>query len=130
MTRWAGPYRLTLVAAPMAVWALHFVLVYSLAGLGCEHGWHLRNMVAANPLTWSLILATVVALGLLAGIGWHAWRSWRVQRDRSEDGDGDGDGTLARRQRFMSLATAVLALLAAIAVSMTAIPVFMLPPCL
>lgn len=125
MRRPRCPDRLLDLAAPMAVWALHLVVVYSLVGLGCEHGWHLRRVVGLPLLTGSLLLATAAALGLVAWLGWRAWRCWRILPRTGDPAD-----PVQRRQRFIGIATAALALLAFVAVTFTATPIFMLPPCL
>lgn len=139
MMRRIGPFRLVGMAAPMAVWALHFVLVYSLVGLGCEEGWHLRRIAGLGVptpslLTWSLLLATVTSLGVIAWLGARAWRGWRSlpvagEPAASEPAAAESADALQRRHRFMSLATTIMALLAAIAVVFTTTPVFMLPSC-
>ncbi|MDQ3618081.1 MAG: hypothetical protein M3374_05115 [Pseudomonadota bacterium] len=154
MTRRLGPYRLTGVATPMAVWALHFVVVYSLVGLGCEHGWHLQRVSGLSLLGWTLLLATLVALGAIAWLGKRAWRGWNGAGDlsphnASENGVPQNGASrihparhapaphdppsaadaLHRRQRFLSMATALLAMLAFIAVVFAAVPMFMLPSC-
>lgn len=121
MTRSIGPFRLVGMAAPMSIWALHFVLVYSLAGLGCEEGWHLRRTWGLSHLTWTLLVSTVAALGLIARLGWRARRSLRAAAEPAD--------AVQRRHRFMGRATAILAVLGAIAVVFTATPVFMLPSC-
>lgn len=118
------PYPLSALAAPMAVWAVHFVVVYSLAGLACERGLFLRRVAMLPGLTWILALVAAAALALIAWLGWHAWRRWRALRMRA-----DTATPSQPRERFMRLITALLALLAFIAVVFTATPVFLLPPC-
>ena len=119
-------YPLSALAAPMAVWAVHFVVVYSLVGLGCERGLLLQRVAALPMLSWNLMLVTAAALALIAWLGWHALRRWRALRNR---GDAATPPPPAPHERFMRLATALLALLAFIAVAFTATPVFMLRPC-
>lgn len=124
MLRRERPYPLSALAAPMAVWALYFVVAYSLVGLGCERGLFLRRLATLPALSWILMLTTAAALALIAWLGWHALRRWRELRDR-----GDTPTRPQPRERFMRLATALLTLLAFIAVVFTAVPVFMVPPC-
>ena len=64
--RWDRHYPLAAVAAPMAVWAAHFVVVYSLAGLGCEQGWNVPRIAMLPSLRWILLLVTAAALALIA----------------------------------------------------------------
>ena len=51
-----GPWRLTGMATPLVLWALHFVAVYSMQGLACAEDWQ-RQRAAAAP----------VAAGVAAG---------------------------------------------------------------
>lgn len=124
MSRWLDPDRLTTAVAPMGIWALHFVVAYSLVGLGCAEGWNRRQFAGTNWLSGWLVLLTFAALAGIAVMGWRAWRRWR----RLSDAD-DALGPLQRRRSFLALAATILAVLAAIAVVFTATPVFMLPPC-
>jgi len=118
------PYPLSALAAPMAVWAMHFVVVYSLVGLACERGLLLQRVATLPVLSWVLMLVTAVALALIGWLGWHALRRWRALRTR------DDTATPSQpHERFMRLVTALLALLAFNAVVFTTTPVFMLPPC-
>lgn len=115
-------YPLVAVALPMAVWALHFVVVYSLVGLGCERGVLLQPVAMLPLLSWVLVLVTLLALATIAWLGWRAWRRWNQlgaqQASRAQP-----------RERFMRVVTLLLSLLAFIAVVFTAIPMFVLPPC-
>ena len=116
------PYPLSALAAPMAVWAVHFVVVYSLVGLACDRGLLLRRVATLPLLTWILALLTVAALALIAWLGWNALHRWRVLRASAS--------TLGpSHEAFLRLATALLAMLAFIAVVFTATPMPMLPPC-
>ena len=117
------PYPLSALAAPMAMWAVYFVVVYSLVGLACERTLLLRRVAMLPVLTWILALLTVTALAMIAWLGWNALHHWRVLRANA------GTAPPQSREAFMRLATALLALLALIAVVFTATPVFMLPPC-
>lgn len=127
-TRRLSPhYPLVAVAMPMAVWALHFVVVYSLVGLGCERDVLLQRFVTLPLLTWVLLMVSLAALILIAWLGWRAWRIWNAL-----DANRSIAGTAPRvqpRERFMRLATALLAMLAFIAVVFTATPILMLQPC-
>ena len=118
------PYPLSALAAPMAVWAVHFVVVYSLVGLACERGLLLRSVAMLPVLTWILALLTVAALATIAWLGWNALHRWRMLRASAGT-----PATPRSSEAFMRLATALLALLAFIAVVFTATPIPMLPPC-
>lgn len=109
-----APWRLTGMAAPMAVWALHFVLVYSVQGVACAEGW---NPSAAR---WTMLGSTVLALAAIAWLGLRARRAVA---------DAHAQDAAAGRRRFAALATALLSLLAAVAVLFTTVPILLLPPC-
>lgn len=116
-----GPYRLTGIAAPLAVWALHFVLVYAMQGLACAQGWQRAPWAGREAVFWWLLLATLAAAVAIACLGLRAWRGWRAERSALDEGAG--------RRRFaarLALASAALALLA---VAFTATPIFLLPTC-
>lgn len=119
---WLAPTRLTGLAAPMALWALHFVAAYSLVGLGCEEGWDQQRTLGLSALVWSLLAITVAALALIALLGLRGWQARVASGNAADPGQ--------RRRRFLASATALLAILATIAVLFTAVPVFLLPPCL
>lgn len=120
------PYPLSALAAPMAVWAVHFVVVYSLVGLACERALLLRRVAMLPVLTWLLALLTITALGMITVLGWSALHRWRRLQASASAGTPDPSHS---HEAFMRLATALLALLALIAVVFTATPVFLLPPC-
>lgn len=109
-----APWRLLGIAAPMAVWALHFVAAYGLQGLACARGWD-RQAASAT-----LLALAVPALVAVAWLGLRAWRTARAERE---------DRAAGRRRRFAALATALLSLLAAGAMVFTTVPVALLPPC-
>lgn len=117
------PFRLIGIAAPLTVWALHFVAVYSLQGVACaEHV--LRQRVAGAELaTWLLIALTLAAYAGIAALGVQAWRAWRPLRRLPQPDAAE------RRHRFVAAATGLSAMLAVIAVTFTTVPVLMLPPC-
>ncbi|AKC85430.1 hypothetical protein [Pseudoxanthomonas suwonensis] len=114
MAGWLAPWRLTGMAAPMAVWALHFVLVYSVQGLACAEGW---NQPGAR---WTMLGSTVLALLAIAWLGLRARRAAAAA---------DAPDAAVRRRRFTALATALLSLLAAVAVLFTTVPILLLSPC-
>lgn len=118
-----SPYRLTGVAAPMAVWALHLVVVYSLQGVVCGEALDNRPIAGLSPLAWAVLGLTVASL---AGLGWMALRAWRGWR--AGNADRSAPATAARR-RFLSAITAALCVLSAVAVLFTTIPVLLLPGC-
>ncbi|GHA79240.1 hypothetical protein [Cognatilysobacter bugurensis] len=127
MTRLA-PSRLAGMAAPMVVWAVHFVLVYSLTGLACADAWKATEWLGVRRLIWALLLWSAVALALIAWLGQRARRmQHRIARD-IEAAD-DARRRELERQCFAARMTSLLALLAAVAVAFTAVPMFVLPDC-
>lgn len=119
---WIRPDRLVGMTAPMLLWALHFVLVYSLAGVGCEHDWYRATLLGTNRLSLLLVVATIAALVPIALLGWRALRWHR-------HGTSAADASLPRHGRFLVRVTLALSVLAAIAVLFTATPILLLPPC-
>lgn len=118
-----GPHRLTGIAAPLAVWALHFLAVYVMHALACAEGWQRARVGGLEMVIWWLLLATALAI---AAIVWLGLRARRVRRHAPPAGNADTD---ARRRRFTATLTAATALLALIAVAFTALPILLLPPC-
>lgn len=119
-----GNYRSLLgVISGMIVWAIWFVTVYALGGIGCDAGWNEIDLPVGNALSMAMLLSTVLALAL---IGWCAIRGYRGWRHPHDEISGE-----EARQRlcFMGLIMLVVSLLAAVGTVMIAIPIFMLEPC-
>ena len=114
MARFASPSTLAGIAAPMAVWAVHFVVLYSLQGLACGEGWGQRGA------SWAMVGLTVPALAVIAWLGLRALRAARAA---------GAAGPAARRARFAAQAAALCAVLATVAVLFTVVPVLLLPAC-
>jgi hypothetical protein len=93
----------------MIVWALWFVLVYSLTGIGCRAGWN----------------HSTLALALIGWLGWMGYSSWR----QAQAGASRGGQDALQRRRFMGMAMAWLAVIAALGTLLTALPMLMLDPC-
>lgn len=118
-----SPYRLTGIAAPMVVWALHLVVVYSLQGVTCGEDLANPRLAGLHTLTWWLLALTAAAFAALAWMGVRALRARRVSEDdRSSP-------LLASRRRFAATLTALLSALSVVAVLFTTIPVLLLPGC-
>jgi len=118
-----SPYRLVGIGAPMAVWAVHLVVIYSLQGLACAEGSGPARLAGLEALTWYALAIGVGAYGLLAWLALRALRGWRAARaDRSAP-------ALAARQRFGAAVTGALCVLSAVAILFTTIPVLLLPGC-
>ncbi len=111
------------MCAPLGVWALHFVVVYSLQGLACARDIGRAPVAGLDATTWSFVLLTVLALAVIAALGLQALRAWRAQRPA------DSGRATSQRNRFLTAVTALSAVLAAIAVVFTALPIALLPTC-
>jgi hypothetical protein len=119
----------------LVVWSIHFVVVYALVGVGCEQGWNLRPLLGSNALTVWLIAATVPALAAIAWIAWagaRGVRHWHRESIRAAPQHQPATEMPigeAKRWRFLAALTLALAVVAFVATAMTAVPIFMLPPC-
>ena len=117
------PVRLTTTAAPMLVWALHFVTVYSLQGVACARGVWRTRVDGLETVTWTLSATTVLALAAIAWLGVRSLRTWR------RAGAGPHPDVAVQRLRFFSGLGALLAVLAAIATVFTFVPILLLSTC-
>lgn len=120
LVRTPGLLRLSL---PLAVWALHFVAIYSLQGLACARALWRAPWAGLEAMTWVLWGLTAVALVAIVASAIPAYRAWRALR---ADPDGRADTV---RQRFLHALAALCALIATIGVVFTAVPVALLPTC-
>jgi predicted signal transduction protein with EAL and GGDEF domain len=123
MARLRG-YRLTEMALPTAVWALHFIAVYSLAGLACGQDWQRDTIAGFEGVTWLIIGVTLCSWTALAFLGAMAWRGRRAQPPPDQARD-----ATQQRRRFVSSLTLALCAAAALAVTINVLPVFLLPTC-
>jgi len=115
---------LTRMCAPLIVWAVHFVTVYSLQGIACaQQVWRTR-IAGMESVTWALWAVTAAALLLIAYEGLRAKRIHRAWRAHAEDGRAAPD-----RQRFIALLSLLVAIVAAVGVTFTVVPVALLPTC-
>ncbi|MEX0900131.1 MAG: hypothetical protein WD081_05515 [Gammaproteobacteria bacterium] len=93
---------------PMITWAVYFVVVYAVQGLGCDQAWNRSLLLGTNALTLTLVVLTVAALALIT---WQGARAW------------------PRRSGFQGRVAFALAVLAVLATAFTGIPIVMLEPC-
>lgn len=119
-----SPWRLTGMGAPMTVWAVHLVAVYSLQAVACTEGLDRLRLAGSEALAWWLVALTVVALAVLAWLGLRAWRGWHAARL-----DADMPPRIASRRRFAAAVTGALCVLSATAIVYTTLPVLLLPGC-
>lgn len=108
----------------LVVWAVWFVAVYGLAGLGCERGWNEHGVPGGNLLSAALLGTTVVALTIIGWCARRGYSGWRSGRERRAHGQ-----EARHRVRFMGFVMFALSLVAAVATVMVAIPILMLDPC-
>lgn len=111
-----APDRLAGACAPLLVWALHFVTVYSVQGLFCASRVDDTGWLNGTPVSTALIALT------LAVLAWVVWLGWRAQRVRH---------TVAADTRagFIAGTTRLTSVLAVIAILFTAAPLLLLTPC-
>jgi len=112
------------VVSGLIVWAVWFVLVYGLTGVGCDAGWQQRDVPGGNLLSGLMLLATLAALALMSWSAWRGFRGWHHGNDLTVAG-----AEKKERLRFMGLVMGVLSVLAAVGTVMIAIPILMLDPC-
>lgn len=117
------PRTLTGLALPLAVWALHFVAVYSLQGLACAEGWQRLRLAGIEATTIVMAWLTLAALALVAWLAMRAWRTARaagsiVMRTPADE-----------RRGFIARTTVLSSLIAAVAVLFTGLPLLMLRTC-
>jgi len=112
------------VISGMIIWAIWFVVVYALTGVGCEAGWETRKVPGGNLLSAMMLLTTVLALALIALAALSGYRGWQAGRLAVRPA-----ADRRQRERFMGLIMLVLSLLAAVGTVMVAIPILMLSPC-
>ncbi len=121
---WQAAYRLSGLAMPVAVWAVHFTTLYSMAGLACSNDWARSRWGGVEAVSWLMLAVTLAAWALLFLFGYKAWRAWQAQPPPD-----DATGQEQLRRRFLSRVTMVLCGAAALAVTFTVIPLFLLPTC-
>lgn len=121
---WRSASRLPMVISSMIIWAVWFVAVYALTGVGCRAGWQRHALPAGNLLSLVLVACTLLALALIASAGVAGYRAWRAAREGNVRGQ-----EAAQRQRFMGLAMLMLAVISAIGTVLGVVPVLMLDPC-
>jgi cytosine/uracil/thiamine/allantoin permease len=96
------------------LWFVHFIVLYGAEALICT-----PPVTSARAMTWIASAATIVVLGALAGFAWALVRQ-PPPADRPEEHTGAA---------FLYVATLMLAVLSALGVGWTALPVALLPVC-
>jgi hypothetical protein len=102
--------RLWMIAASPAIWAAHFLLSYGTAALWCA-----KVAGRGGSLSWAraaILAYSVVALVLIALVGWRGWRRHRLgSAELPHDDDSPED-----RHRFLGFASLLLSGLSALAI--------------
>lgn len=119
------PRRLLGVISPLIVWAVWFVFVYGLTGVGCDAAWDEVALPAGNALSLLMLISALLALGLIGGCAWRGYGSWRGNRSVADTRDREA----MQRGRFLGLMMLLASLLAAIGILLGSLPIFMLDPC-
>jgi len=109
----------------LIIWAVHFVIVYAFAGVGCASGWDNVEYLGINAMSFALAVITGVALVLILLTGLRGLQGWRLARASPNGASKD----IAERYRFVGLLRLIVAGLALVAVLFTGIPIPLLPPC-
>lgn len=104
----------------LLIWAAHFMLVYSVNAVACVFGFAKVQVIGADLVPFTVILATLVALAsagylLLSMMAWQGPLRGEARTDPS---------TIFLRQ-----VTIALTLLAMIAILLSALPSLIVPPC-
>lgn len=114
---------LWLLTSGPATWAVHFLLSYVTAAIWCA-----KAATVAAPLgsaRVALVAYTVVALAVIAGVGWRSWR-------QHQWGDAElphDDASAGDRHRFLGFATLLLCGLSFVAVAYTALAIGLIATC-
>lgn len=116
--------RLTAAIAGLVVWALHFVVVYSLFSVGCALEWQAVHLLGLNRLALVLILITLPFLLLLAWLVVGSLLYWRRGRAPAAP-----ERPPAGRARFLAMAAFWLNLLALVATLWVSLPLILTTPC-
>lgn len=114
---------LTGMAAPLAVWALHFIVVYAIQAIACRQGWHALRWAGRDAIVWCLLLLTLAAMLTTA---WLGWRAWRQRPASTRSGTGHDAPPL---DRFMATLTTAVSVLATVAIAFIGIPLLILSTC-
>ena len=110
-----APPALLWFVAGFVVWSIAFVALYAVQALGCEWGWHLRDVgpVSQQHLVLGAIFAGHVAV--IALLSLIAWRWW----------SGNGNGA----RGFIRIAAVALSVSALVATIWTGLPAVVLSAC-
>ncbi|QDV69561.1 hypothetical protein Poly24_32770 [Rosistilla carotiformis] len=106
---------------PPTTWAIHFLASYLTIAIVCAKS----ETGDAMPIRIAIAIYTLVALGVIALVGWHSHRQHR-HGDASAPHDGN---TSDVQLRFIGYATLLLAALSGVATLFTALVVLFIGSC-
>lgn len=109
-----------LSAAGLAVWAVHFGLIYMVSALACERHWATGRLLGLHWVPLAVAGLSLLALGVLLLV----FR--RARRDLQGGPWDEGDEAEPRFTAWFAAATAAYS---ALAVLFQAAPALVVPPC-
>lgn len=117
--------RLLGVISALIIWAVWFVVVYALTGIGCRAGWNETALPGGNLLSLLMLASALIALALIGRCGFVGYKGWRGDHVAVRDTHKEA----GQRARFLGLMMMLASLMAAIGTLLGAVPIFMLDPC-
>lgn len=116
-------YELIAMTSAPLVWVVHFLVSYLTNAIFCAK--YAGVSGDASLVRFTILVATVIALPLIAAIAWFSYRRHRYQDSQlPHDADSSED-----RFRFLGFAGFLLALLSFVAVTFTALVALFIPTC-
>ena len=108
-----------LIGAPV-VWAVHFIVIYTVVALSCWSGFAMTNLLGLGTSALAALAVSLVALALIGWAGRTAYGLWHAAQHEA-----DAPGW----QRYAGLTGSLLSGLFALSVVLETVPVFVLVPC-
>jgi hypothetical protein len=108
------------LAGPL-VWAVHFMLGNLAAEGACRLNALGGPWLGLTGLGWFILIATLLAFGLSAWAGWHAFGRWRSLRAEP--------GRALRPSGLLALAGWSLSLIFTTLIALSLVSLVVLPPC-
>ena len=106
------------------VWALHFLISYVSAAVFCAKWGEQGESILGFRI--GVIALTVLALCLIAGLGWRSWRQWDYFADRDYENKYGEDED---RHQFLGHAAFLLTIISFVGVIYTVLPVLFIATC-
>jgi len=110
-----------------AVWGLYFTILYGQTSLTCVWNWFDISVGGSGAgLKITQLVATVLALGLLAYFTFVCFREWQGGRRAGQDEEGE---TIAARDPMLAFVTMLVNILYILIIAVSLAPIIMLPTC-